>query len=153
MRHIRLIVLAGAAALALSGGGNAVAKSCGKHHTGGNPAVNEYVEKIPTTCGPKAARGNDTGTVPLPARVVRKLRGSSQGATLRKLASSRQLGAPVTKLRGADSSRASSRSALGAGVSAVTGGSNGRLIALLVVMALVAVVIAGAAAFRRRTTR
>src|SRR5438552_17657647 len=151
VRYAVSIVLAVLAVLVLGGTGTASAKGCGKgarHH--GNPSVSQYVEKIPTACGSKGDRGSAAGpssSSSLPSSVNRQLTASSQGQLLKKVSSSGRDGAPPrgahrTRSFGLQPRQPSSGSALSASVSAVSGGGNGRLIALLVIMALVVVLVA-----------
>jgi Asp-tRNA(Asn)/Glu-tRNA(Gln) amidotransferase A subunit family amidase len=122
----------------------------------GNPAVSQYVEKVPTACGSKGARQHTGSTAPvvntLPTQVIKRLSKTSQGRLLNKASSSSQYGAPPVARahREPISSQVHGPSALGASVSAVSGGSSGGLIALLVIMAVVALAVAGAAVYRRR---
>ena len=153
MRYAAGIASVGVFAFVI-GTGTASAAGCGhgaRHH--GNPAVSQYVEKIPTACGSRGDRGAaaGSGSSALPVVVARQLNRSKQGKLLRNVASSGRFGAPASTPRSTDAaSRITSRSAFGAGVSAVSSGSNRGLITLLVLMAAVALGVAGAAVYRRR---
>jgi hypothetical protein len=157
MRYPAAIALIAAFAFAFGTAGTASAKGCGggaKHH--GNPAVSQYVEKIPTACGSKGDRGSAGSTQlnasSLSPAVNLQLNRSAQGKLLKLVAASRRFGAPPIPER-MTHQQPNNPSALSASVSAVSSGSHGGLIALLVVMAVVALSVVGVAVYRRRAPR
>lgn len=157
MRYAAGIALIAVLALAFGTTGAAWAHGCGggsKHH--GNPAVAQYVEKIPTACGSKGTRGGAAGSgtsSSLPTSVSQQLGRSAQGKLLRSVSSSTRYGAPNAPRRTDAQNRGTSQNALSASISAVSSGSNSGLIALLLVMAFVALGVAGLAVYRRRAPR
>ncbi len=162
MRHMRWFAVAAVVVAALAVTGTAWGKCGHGVSKTGNPAVREYVEIIPTACGPKARRVGG-GTASLPSSVEHQLSRlpAGVGRLLHKVGTSESYGAPPQKAgtkpihSDAQGRRglAAGRNPLSASVATVTGGSDGRLIGLLVVMALVVLVVAGMAAYRRRLSR
>lgn len=148
----RLAVLFATVLTALIGTGTAWGKC--RHQPKGNPAVQEYVEHIPTVCGPKAS-GRGGPTTSLPSTILRRLGSGPDAALLRDVATSEKWGAPQTKIRKFDSDgpTQTGRNPIAASLGAVTGGSNGRLIEVLALMAVIAAAAAGAHARRRRIGR
>jgi hypothetical protein len=77
-------------------------------------AANQYVESVPTSHGPKGGAASGGRSLPLPAGVRRKLRGSGD---VERVATSAALGAPTQKLdtsHGKRHSKALPSAALGA---------------------------------------
>jgi hypothetical protein len=150
-----VVVSAVLTVLTLGATGTASAKC--RHTPKGNPAVKEYVEHIPTVCGPKES-GTGTGSTRLPASINRALGTGREADLLRNLATKDSFGAPQTKTGKPNArlntklQRNAGRNPLTAGISAATGGSDGRLILLISLMAVLALG-AGAVAYRRRIGR
>lgn len=129
---------------------------CG-HRTkkGNNPAVSQYIEHIPTSCGPTPDSHAGGGVVPRKIsrqlhQLHRQRHGSGDASALRHIAST---ASPRAKLRGPDAEGLfrSGRNSLGAAFSVATDGSNGRLIALIGVLGGLAALALGGALYRRRS--
>lgn len=174
--HVRKLVLAvGIAAVATLG---TSAAAYGKGCSGNQDvpsSVAQYVEQVPGACGSKTVdQGSQTRKVPKVIEHKIDQQGGDDAALLKEIVSSEKYGAPaqtkikVTKVtvhktkakaRGAkkilsDSERrASGTGALAASVGVITDGSDGRLIALIVLMAAVAAIVIVSALRRRRVTR
>jgi hypothetical protein len=109
----------------------------GSHHSGsGGPGSGG-----PSTPGP-------TGSIVLPTNL--KKDGGKDAKTLRELATAPRYGAP-TPGGSLPQSSASSPAAVSAAVSAITDGSDGRMVGLFVALLAVTAVSLGFAAARRRT--
>ena len=144
-RGFRGIVTAGVLSVALLAAGPAWG-GCGHTAKKGNAAVIQYIEMIPTSCGP---RPDSQGGTRLSSSISRRIGHGPGSALLRRVAST---GSPRLRLRGeAGLLSASGRNPFGVVVGA--GGSNGRLIALIAVMARFAVLALGVVLRRRRMTR
>jgi hypothetical protein len=173
--HVRKLVLAvGIAAVATLG---TSAAAYGKGCSGNQDvpsSVAQYVEQVPGACGSKTVdQGSQTRKVPKAIEHKIDQSGGDDATLLKEIVSSEKYGAPtqtkikVTKVtvhktkakaRGAKkilshSRRASDTGALAASVGVITDGSDGRLIALIVLMAAVAAIVIVSALRRRRVTR
>ena len=167
-----LVALALGSSAALVATARAEAKGCAPSG-GGSPAVQQYVEHLPTSCG-STPSGSGNGHTKLPSSIQQKVNseGGSDAQLLTQVATSKKFGAPQGKIRAphkpAKGTSAKGRSNSGAeptlkaapkrnpfvaSVSVATDGSNGRLIALLVMMAGVLALVLSAALYRRRSTR
>ena len=153
-RGLRGIVIAGVVSAALLIAGPASA-SCGHKTKKSDPAIAQYVEVIPTSCGSQPS-SQGGGTVPANiARRITKGPGSRPGKVLLlHVVATRP---PRLRLRGADLRgadrllNASGRNPLGAAVGGVA--TNGSVVALVVVMAAFAVLAICGVLYRRRMTR
>jgi hypothetical protein len=152
-RSIRGLVVAVFAVAALSMAGTAWGK-CRRAHTVPG-SVQQYIERPPTVCGPKST-DKGGGYTKLPAPIDQALGHGGEAKVLRKVATSRRLGAPDVKREPANAGsrpiEQSGPNPLSAVGNVVAGGSDGRLIALLSVMGAI-VLVAGYAAYRRRFGR
>jgi hypothetical protein len=156
------------------------------------PAIDQYVEHIPTSSGSQATGGSrpdrstaptgrraaptgrgsaasggtgtesPVGVAPLPAAVERKLRaeGGSDGALLRRIATSPELGAPervhvgkAERARLSEVRREQAAQPLSAAVGAVAGTGDGRVLALAIAMGVMTAVAVAAAGRKRRAAR
>jgi len=168
--HVRKFVLAGVIATVATLGTSAAAYGKGCSGSSSNPpsSVAQYVEQTPTACGQHAA-GSGTQTRKVPKSIQQKIdkQGGEDAGTLTKIVSSEAYGAPQTKItvhkvtvhKKSNESKILSDSAkrqqnpLVASVGVITDGSEGRLIALIVLMAAVAAIVLISALRRRRVTR
>jgi len=124
---------------------------------GGGGLVDQYTEQVPTASGPTHGGGGGGGggggsSTPLPAALQTQIqtRGGSEAKTLKKIATSPQYGAPT--IHQPDKGTfvpASAPNPMSAAVSAVSDGSNVRLIGLFVALLATAALMLGAAAGRR----
>jgi hypothetical protein len=115
-------------------------------------APDAYRESVPTSRGSQPAGSGPTRGAPLPPGVVSRLKNDATGKLLREVATSPALGAP-TKIGKARSGPELKPWTIGSGISAVgsgIGGTNWRLAALLVALAVVTVVSSAAAIVRHR---
>jgi hypothetical protein len=113
--------------------------------------VDQYTEQVPTASG-SSGGGGPTYSAPLSGSVRTELykNGGSDAKTLEQIATSSRYGAPrITHSPDATLGSATSPNPLAAAVSAVTGGSDGRLIGLFIALLVTAAVMLGAAAARR----
>jgi hypothetical protein len=168
--HVRKIVLAGGIAVLAALGTSATAYGGGCNQNVPS-SVAQYVEQTPSACGQHAS-GQGTKTRKVPKALQKKIDSQSgaDASTLTKIVSSEAYGAPtntkikVTKVtvkkgKGHSSSNIPQDSAtkksdpLTASIGVITDGSDGRLIALLVLMVGVAAVVVVSALRRRRVTR
>jgi hypothetical protein len=151
LTRIRLAILLIGALLGLVLSGPALAKCKGTSK--GNGSVSVYVEQIPSSCGSKPV-GHGSGTVPLSQAAQSHLQASgTNGALLRRIATSRALGAPEKNLHRGRIAISAPGSAVSASFGALGGGSGARLTIILGIMAATAVVLLGGALYRRRSTR
>ena len=143
-------------------------------------SVAQYTEQQPTACGTLATgQGNKTRKVPKSLQKQIDSQGGEDAATITKIVSSESAGAPQTKIkvhkvkvkkvhkvhksgtkRGGQTptkvvsdAKRSQSNPLAASVGVITGGSDGRLIGLIVLMVGLAVVVVVSALRRRRVTR
>jgi hypothetical protein len=175
--HVRKLVLAGGIAVLSIFGTSAAAYGKGCSGNSNNPpsSVSQYVEQVPGACGSKAVnQGSQTRKVPKVIEHKIDQQGGDDATLLKEIVSSEKYGAPtqtkikVTKVtvrknkgHGAkkilsDTQRRSANSSsnpLAASVGVITDGSDGRLIALIVLMAAVAAIVVFSALRRRRVTR
>ena len=119
----------------------------------------QYTEQIPTaggsqhsgtTVGPGAggpSTPGPTGSVVLPSNLNKD--GGKDAETLREVATSPRYGAPTPAARCRRTPRAARR-AVSAAVSAITDGSDGRMVGLFVALLAITAVSFGFAAARRR---
>jgi hypothetical protein len=144
----------------------------GCSNSSSNPpsSVSQYVEQQPTACGNQAT-GQGTATRKVPKQIQSKIDklGGDDATALTNIVSKQAYGAPTgTKIKvhkikvktgkGSGPNKIVSDSEtrtnpLSASVGVITDGSDGRLIALVVLMAAVAGVIVFSALRRRRVTR
>ena len=175
--HMRKFVLAGGIAVLAVLGTSATAYGKGCSGNQNVPSsVAQYTEQQPTACGTLATgQGNKTRKVPKSLQKQIDSQGGEDAATITKIVSSESAGAPQTKIkvhkvkvkkvhkggegRGqtptkvvSDAKRSQSNP-LAASVGVITGGSDGRLIGLIVLMVGLAVVVVVSALRRRRVTR
>ena len=152
-------IVVGMAALAVAP--SAPAKGKPKPPGSGAAAVSQYVEQIPTSSGPRATGFGKREVKPLPRTIERKLvrQGGRDAPLLKEIATSSTYGAPTRKLKTSkkvklptpkEIQRTSPTKTLSAGVSVVTDGSDGRLIALAIVLVLISVLSIVSAAVRQR---
>jgi hypothetical protein len=174
--HVRKIVLAGGIAVLASLGTSAAAYGNGCSNSSSNPpsAVSQYVEQQPTACGDKPTGGGGTAPRKVPKQIQSRIDklGGQDAKALTKIVSNPAYGAPTNKIKvhkvkaqkngkatgpskivSDSATRKSDQNALAASVGVITDGSDGRLIALVVLMAAVAGVIVFSALRRRRVTR
>ncbi len=174
--HMRKLVLAGGiAVLATLGTGTAYAGGCNQSSSS---AVQQYVEQVPGACGSKATNSNSKPRK-VPQALQHKIdsQGGKDAALITKIVSNPGYGAPKTKLKvkakvkakvqakgkiakaQAKTKKILSDSAtrksnpVAASFSVITGGSDGRLLALIGLMAAVAAIVIFSALRRRRFTR
>ena len=167
--HMRKLVLAGGIAVLATVGTTTAAYGKGCSGSSSNPpsSVSQYVEQVPTSCGSKAT-GGSSNTRAVPKQLQQKIdsQGGSQAALITKIVSSGAYGAPDTKIKVtvvkgkgntskilSDSEARKRSNPFTASFGVITGGSDGRLIALLVLMASVAAIVIVSALRRRRVTR
>ena len=180
--HMRKFVLAGGIAVLAVLGTSATAYGKGCSGNQNVPSsVAQYTEQQPTACGTLATgQGNKTRKVPKSLQKQIDSQGGEDAATITKIVSSESAGAPQTKIkvhkvkvkkvhkvhksgtkRGAQKptkkvvsdAKRSQSNPLAASVGVITGGSDGRLIGLIVLMVGLAVVVVVSALRRRRVTR
>jgi LPXTG-motif cell wall-anchored protein len=165
----KLVLAGGIAVLATLGTGTAYAGGCNQSSSS---AVQQYVEQVPGACGSKATNSS-TKTRKVPQALQHKIdsQGGKDAALITKIVSSEGYGAPVkTKLKvhkikakakgqAAKTKKILSDSAtrksnpVSASFGVITGGSDGRLLALIGLMAAVAAIAIFSALRRRRSTR
>jgi LPXTG-motif cell wall-anchored protein len=168
----KLVLAGGIAVLATLGTGTAYAGGCNQSSSS---AVQQYVEQVPGACGSKATNGSSK-TRKVPQALQHKIdsQGGKDAALITKIVSSEGYGAPVkTKLKvhkikakgqAAKTKKILSDSAtrksnpvssnpVSASFGVITGGSDGRLLALIGLMAAVAAIAIFSALRRRRSTR
>ena len=167
----KLVLAGGIAVLATLGTGTAYAGGCNQSSSS---AVQQYVEQVPGACGSKPTNAS-TKTRKVPTTLQHKIdsRGGKDAALITKIVSSEGYGAPVkTKLKvhkikakgqakaqAAKTKKILSDSAtrksdpVSASFGVITGGSDGRLLALIGLMAAVAAIVIFSALRRRRFTR
>jgi hypothetical protein len=177
--HMRKLVLAGGIAALMGLGTSAPAFAGGCSNSSSSPpsSVSQYVEQQPTACGNQAT-GQGTATRKVPKQIQTKIDklGGEDAPALTNIVSKQAYGAPTgstikvhtVKVKGHKNSKGSGPSKilsdsetrtsshqnpLAASVGVITDGSDGRLIALVVLMAAVAGVIVFSALRRRRITR
>ena len=179
--HMRKFVLAGGIAVLAVVGTSATAYGKGCSGNQNVPSsVAQYTEQQPTACGTLATgQGNKTRKVPKSLQKQIDSQGGEDAATITKIVSSESAGAPQTKIkvhkvkvkkvhkvhksgtkRGGQTptkvvsdAKRSQSNPLAASVGVITGGSDGRLIGLIVLMVGLAVVVVVSALRRRRVTR
>lgn len=132
--------------LALAWSGTALASDSG--------LVDQYTEQVPTASGSTGTGhggGGTSYTTPLSSSVKAKVHrhGGKDAKTLEKLATSSRYGAPVRPGLESGVLGAGSPGALSAAASAVTDGTDARLVALLAVLLATAAVMLAVAAGRR----
>lgn len=110
------------------------------------PAADQYVESVPSSSGPHAPSGGGA-KAKLPPSVGAKLRaqGGGQAPTLRRIATSRDLGAPTQRLHGHSKASPSIPSAV---TDALNGGGGPNLLWLLIVLLVSTSAVAGIAGHR-----
>jgi hypothetical protein len=126
-------------------------------------AIDQYVECIPTDKGSNIPGGSEETRTTLsgPAQAAVTSQGGDDAPLLTAIATSSNFGAPQRKLKierrpgerestAAVSGGASTGDALSAAVSAVNGGDAGRLVGLIVALALITVGALGFAALRHK---
>ena len=176
--HMRKFVLAGGIAVLAVLGTTATAYGKGCSGNQNVPSsVAQYTEQQPTACGTLATgQGNKTRTVPKSLQKQIDSQGGEDAATITKIVSSESAGAPQTNIkvhkvkvkkvhksgtkRGGQTptkvvsdAKRSQSNPLAASVGVITGGSDGRLIGLIVLMVGLAVFVVVSALRRRRVTR
>ena len=176
--HMRKFVLAGGIAVLAVLGTSATAYGKGCSGNQNVPSsVAQYTEQQPTACGTLATgQGNKTRKVPKSLQKQIDSQGGEDAATITKIVSSESAGAPQTNIkvhkvkvkkvhksgtkRGGQTptkvvsdAKRSQSNPLAASVGVITGGSDGRLIGLIVLMVGLAVVVVVSALRRRRVTR
>src|SRR5262249_46040044 len=174
--HMRKIVLAGGIAVLASLGTSAAAYGGGCSNSSSNPpsSVSQYVEQQPTACGNQAT-GQGTATRKVPKTIQSRINqlGGQDATALTNIVSKQAYGAPNTKIKvhkvkaqgkngkgngpskilSDSETRKSHQNALAASVGVITDGSDGRLIALIVLMAAVPAAVVLSAVPRRRVAR
>jgi hypothetical protein len=176
--HMRKFVLAGGIAVLAVLGTSATAYGKGCSGNQNVPSsVAQYTEQQPTACGTLATgQSNKTRKVPKSLQKQIDSQGGEDAATITKIVSSESAGAPQTNIkvhkvkvkkvhkggtkRGGQTptkvvsdAKRSQSNPLAASVGVITGGSDGRLIGLIVLMVGLAVVVVVSALRRRRVTR
>ena len=179
--HMRKLVLAGGIAVVASLGATTPAYGGGCSPSSNNPpsSVSQYVEQQPTACGNQATGQGGNSTRKVPKQIQSRIQqlGGNDATALTNIVSQQKYGAPTTKIKvhkvkgksakngkGSGQSKilsdsetraasASHESPLAASVGVITDGSDGRLIALVVLMLAVAAVVVFSALRRRRDTR
>ena len=170
-KNARRTLLAVAAAAFLLSGGEALANHKPGQPHGNASAVDQYVEQVPTSSGSVVSGQGGGQKRELPRSVQKQLAdaGGEDATVLEDVATSSDYGAPqeqlkldkkdkarlreaVTDLRGEDS-RVDVGSAVAAPVSVLAEGNDGRLLGLVIVMALIALATVAAAAYRQRAVR
>lgn len=166
--HMRKIVLAGGIAVLATLGTTATAYAGGCNQSSSS-AVQQYVEQVPGACGDKAT-GGSTKTRKVPTQLEQKIdsQGGNDAELIKKIVSNEGYGAPQTKLKvkkvklkgqAAKTKKILSDSAtrksnpVSASFGVITGGSDGRLLALIGLMAATAAIVIFSALRRRRVTR
>lgn len=170
--HMRKLVLAGGiAVLATLGTGTAYAGGCNQSSSS---AVQQYVEQVPGACGSNATNSNSKPRK-VPQTLQHKIdsQGGKDAALITKIVSNPGYGAPKTKLKVKAKVKAKGKVAkaqaktkkilsdsatrksnpVAASFSVITGGSDGRLLALIGLMAAIAAIVIFSALRRRRFTR
>ena len=144
--HRRLTLLALVTLLSVMGALVAAPGAAGSPLPADLPAADQYVESVPSSSGPHAPSGNHGPSGTLPARASARLRarGGSQATELRQIATSRELGAPVKRLRGHSNSSPSVPSA----VTSAVNDDGANLLWLLIVLLVSTSVVAGIAGHR-----
>lgn len=133
-------------------------------HPGQNASVAQYVEQIPTSSGSQAPGFGTTQRTTLPPAVEKRLttEGGQDAPLLKEIATNSQYGAPqrTTKLKRRPDAVAPAideappaGEMLSAVKSVVTDGSEGRLIALMIVLLAITGFAVAAAGYRQRATR
>jgi hypothetical protein len=170
---MRKFALAGAVAAAAALATTAPAFAGGG--CSGPSSVQQYIECVPTASGSKGQSGNHTR--PVPKSIQKKIdqQGGADAQQLNAMVSQSKYGAPTTAIKvhkvvkaKAKTHKAKKEAAkkkilsdsatrqsnpLAASVGVITDGSDGRLIALIALMAGVAAVVIVSALRRRRVTR
>jgi hypothetical protein len=157
-RMLRAMVITAFVALAV-GVPAAWADRC----TNPNPAVCQYTEDAPTATGSKpVGTGGNKQVTKLPTSVQQSIQtqGGSEASTLERIATTAGAGAPAkvkvkkavkTRVRKALKNRSvDNQKPVRAGFSAVSGGGNGRLIVLVIVMGAMTLAALALAVARRR---
>ena len=173
--HMRKLVLAGGiAVLATLGTGTAYAGGCNQSSSS---AVQQYVEQVPGACGSKATNSSSKPRK-VPQALQHKIdsQGGKDAALITKIVSNPGYGAPQDEAEGAQGQgegqgegqgregagkdeedperlRDAEVQPVAASFSVITGGSDGRLLALIGLMAAVAAIVIFSALRRRRFTR
>src|SRR5215216_1140870 len=157
--HMRKLVLAGGIAVLATLGTSPAAYGNGCSTSSSNPpsSVSQYVEQQPTACGTQpTGQGNETRTVPKAIEKQIDEQGGDDATLLKNIVSKQSYGAPTqtkikvkvkVKSKGksktskilSDSRKRSDPFSASFGV--ITSGSEGRLIALIVLMASVAAIV------------
>ena len=171
------LVLAGGIAVLATLAATAPA-SAGGCNQSSSSAVQQYVEQVPGACGSKATGGSTKSRV-VPKQLQQKIdsQGGDQATLITKIVSSEGYGAPSTKLKVKTKVKAKGKVAkerakaraktkkilsdsatrtsnpVSASFGVITGGSDGRLLALIGLMAAVAAIVIFSALRRRRFTR
>ncbi|MEO8289685.1 MAG: hypothetical protein ABI649_01655 [Gaiellaceae bacterium] len=121
------------------------------------PLVDQYTEQIPTADGPKHSGGggaatNGGGTLPPGVQAQIKSEGGKDAKKLKELATSPAFGAPETSARLPEGAGRDLQpeSALSAAITAISDGSDGRLVGLFVALLAIAAAALGVAAARRQ---
>ena len=166
--HMRKIVLAGGIAVLATLGTTAPAYAGGCNQSSSS-AVQQYVEQVPGACGDKAT-GGSTNTRKVPTKLEQKIdkQGGADAELIKKIVRNEGYGAPQTKLKVkklklkgqaaktkkilSDSAKRTSNP-VSASFGVITGGSDGRLLALIGLMAAVAAIVIVTSLRRRRVTR
>jgi hypothetical protein len=129
------------------------------------PSIDQYVEQIPTSKGPKPTGGPAQTVSRLPRTVERTIRseGGNDAQALEEVATSSRFGAPK-KIKVAKKERkqlekklraksVEEPKAIPAAIGAVSETGNGRLLALVIVMATMTAAALALAGLRRRGAR
>jgi hypothetical protein len=178
--HMRKLVLAGGIAVAASLGATGPAYGGGCSTSSSNPpsSVSQYVEQQPTACGNQATGQGGNSTRKVPKQIQSRIQklGGNDATALTNIVSQQKYGAPTNSIKvkvkvktvkngkgssqskivsdsGKRGASASHENPLAASVGVITDGSDGRLIALVVMMLAVAAVVVFSALRRRRVTR
>jgi hypothetical protein len=173
--HVRKIVLAVLVTVVATLGTSATAYGGGCSGNQNVPSsVAQYVEQQPTVCGSQATgQGNQTRKIPkaIEKKIDSQTGDSGDATLLKNIVTKQSYGAPQTKIKvkkvtvkvrkGHKAKNIPSDTAatvkksnpLAASVGVITDGSDGRLIALIVLMAAVAAIVIVSALRRRRATR
>src|SRR5215216_4039669 len=132
---------------------------------GKNPSIEQYVEQIPTSKGSKPAGGPEKKVTKLPQRVEETIQteagSDAEAQALEEVATSTRFGATKkVRVKKAESKRLEKRlrskdvadaKAIPAAIGTVSETGNGRLLALVIVMAVMTAAAVALAALRRRT--
>jgi hypothetical protein len=145
MRRMRLVVVLVSVVAALAWTGTALAGDAG--------LVDEYTEQVPTASGPTGTGhgGGGTGGATLPGSVQTQItqEGGKDSKLLKAVATSARYGAPnVQQLDQGPPVVSSSQGALSAAVTAVSDGSDGRMIGLFIALLVTAAAMLGIGAAR-----